>query len=88
MELDLIARRNLELCETMRTKEKTGTLLWVLDKTRTAMGSRLIRQWLEKPLYNPLQIVRRQQAVGALCDDLIARTALGDALKGCSTWSG
>ena len=81
MELDLIARRNLELCETMRTKEKTGTLLWVLDKTRTAMGSRLIRQWLEKPLYNPLQIVRRQQAVGALCDDLIARTALGDALK-------
>ena len=81
MELDLIARRNLELCETMRTKEKTGTLLWVLDKTRTAMGSRLIRQWLEKPLYNPLQIVRRQQAVGALYDDLIARTALGDALK-------
>ena len=81
MELDMIARRNLELCETMRTKEKTGTLLWVLDKTRTAMGSRLIRQWLEKPLYNPLQIVRRQQAVGALCDDVIARTALGDALK-------
>ena len=75
MELDLIARRNLELCETMRTKEKKGTLLWVLDHTRTAMGSRLIRQWLEKPLYNPLHIARRQQAVGALCDDVITRTA-------------
>ena len=81
MELDLIARRNLELCETMRTKEKKGTLLWVLDRTKTAMGSRLIRQWLEKPLYNPLHIVRRQQAVGALCDDVIARSALSDALK-------
>lgn len=81
MELDLNARRNLELCETMRTKEKRGTLLWVLDCTHTAMGSRLIRQWLEKPLHNPLHIVRRQQAVGALCDDVIARTALTDALK-------
>ena len=45
------------------------------------MGSRLIRQWIEKPLYNPLHIARRQQAVGALCDDVIARTALTDALK-------
>lgn len=81
MELDLIARRNLELCETMRTKEKKGTLLWVLDQTKTAMGSRLIRQWIEKPLYNPLHIVRRQQAVSALCDDMITRTALNDALK-------
>ena len=44
---------------------KKGTLLWVLDHTRTAMGSRLIRQWIEKPLYNPLHIARRQQAVGA-----------------------
>ncbi|NCB28714.1 MAG: DNA mismatch repair protein MutS, partial [Clostridia bacterium] len=53
MELDLTARRNLELCETMRTKEKKGSLLWVIDRTQTAMGSRLIRQWLEKPLLNP-----------------------------------
>ena len=53
----------------------------MLDHTRTAMGSRLIRQWIEKPLYNPLHIARRQQAVGALCDDVIARTALTDALK-------
>ena len=81
MELDLNARRNLELCETMRTKEKKGTLLWVLDQTHTAMGSRLIRQWIEKPLYNPLHITRRQQAVSALCDDVINRTALTDALR-------
>lgn len=81
MELDLIARRNLELCETMRTKEKKGTLLWVLDKTRTAMGARLLRQWIEKPLHNPLHIARRQQAVGALCDDVMARTSMADALK-------
>lgn len=81
MELDLIARRNLELCETMRTKEKKGTLLWVLDRTKTAMGARLMRQWIEKPLHNPLHINRRQQAVGALCDDVVARSALADALK-------
>lgn len=81
MEIDLIARRNLELCETMRTGEKSGTLLWVLDQTRTAMGSRLLRQWMERPLYNPLQIVRRQQAVSALCEDVIARSALTDALR-------
>lgn len=81
MELDLIARRNLELCETMRTKEKKGTLLWVLDRTKTAMGARLMRQWIEKPLHNPLHINRRQQAVGALCDDVVARSALSDALK-------
>lgn len=81
MELDLIARRNLELCETMRTQEKKGTLLWVLDRTKTAMGARLMRQWIEKPLHNPLHIGRRQQAVGALCDDVIARSALADELK-------
>ena len=45
------------------------------------MGSRLIRQWIEKPLYNPLHITRRQQAVSALCDDVINRTALTDALR-------
>lgn len=49
MELDLDARRNLELTETMRSKEKRGTLLWVLDKTHTAMGGRMLRSWLESP---------------------------------------
>ncbi|MBQ6568962.1 MAG: DNA mismatch repair protein MutS, partial [Clostridia bacterium] len=50
MTLDFAARRNLELCETMRTKEKKGSLLWVLDRTETPMGKRLIRTWLEHPL--------------------------------------
>lgn len=81
MELDLIARRNLELCETMRTQEKRGTLLWVLDRTKTAMGARLIRQWIEKPLRNPLHIERRQHAVSALFEDVIARGALVDELN-------
>lgn len=81
MELDLNARRNLELCETMRTKEKRGSLLWVIDRTKTAMGSRLIRQWLEKPLLNPLHIRKRQGAVGELAKDIILRSSLGDILK-------
>ena len=50
MELDLTARRNLELTATMRDKEKRGSLLWVLDRTKTAMGGRLLRSWLERPL--------------------------------------
>ena len=49
MELDLTARQTLELTETLRGKEKKGSLLWVLDKTRTAMGRRLIRGWMERP---------------------------------------
>ncbi|MFQ9473470.1 MAG: hypothetical protein ACLR0P_10200 [Oscillospiraceae bacterium] len=55
MELDLTARQTLELTETMRGKEKKGSLLWVLDKTRTAMGHRLIRGWLERPLLSPFR---------------------------------
>ncbi|HJG86112.1 DNA mismatch repair protein MutS [Pseudoflavonifractor capillosus] len=73
MELDLTARRTLELTETMRGKEKKGSLLWVLDKTRTAMGHRLIRTWLEQPLLSPVAINRRLEAVKALVDDPIAR---------------
>ena len=63
MELDLTARRTLELTETLRGKEKKGSLLWVLDKTRTAMGHRLIRAWLEQPLLSPVAINRRLSAV-------------------------
>ncbi len=73
MELDLTARRNLELTETMRSKEKKGSLLWVLDKTKTAMGHRLIRQWMEKPLLSPVAISRRLDAVKALADSPIIR---------------
>ncbi len=81
LELDLNARRNLELFETMRTKEKRGSLLWVLDHTKTAMGARMLRQWMSKPLRSPNQILQRQKAVGELKDDLVRRTALTDELR-------
>ena len=84
MELDLDARRNLELTETMRSKEKKGTLLWVLDKTHTAMGGRMIRSWLEKPLLDVNEINRRQRAVEELVDSTIVRGELSEALKDVS----
>ena len=71
----------LELTATMRGKEKKGSLLWVLDKTRTAMGGRLIRGWLERPLLSPVQISRRQQAVGDLVENSITRQELSAALR-------
>ena len=73
MRLDVTARRNLELLETMRSKERRGSLLGVLDCTKTAMGKRLIRQWIEQPLIHPAQITRRHNAVGELFDDLVLR---------------
>ena len=81
MELDLTARRNLELTETLRGKEKKGSLLWVLDKTRTAMGHRLIRAWLEQPLKSPVAIAARQEAVAALVDDTVAREEISLSLR-------
>ena len=66
MGLDFNARRNLELTETLRNKEKKGSLLWVLDRTKTAMGKRLIKTWLEQPLLSPARITRRQNAVEEL----------------------
>ena len=82
MELDLTARRNLELTETLRSKEKKGSLLWVLDKTRTAMGARCMRSWLERPLLNVNEINRRSTAVTALVDNTVAREELILALSG------
>ncbi len=81
MELDMDARRNLELTETLRGKEKKGTLLWVLDKTHTPMGGRLLRSWLEKPLLDASEITRRQNAVEELVKNTILRGDLEDALK-------
>ena len=81
MELDMDARRNLELTETMRAKEKKGTLLWVLDKTHTAMGGRMLRSWLEKPLLDVGEITRRHGAVQDLVDSVIIRGELEEALK-------
>ena len=80
MGLDLNARRNLELVETMRSKEKRGTLLWVMDKTRTAMGGRLLRSWMERPLLSPAQITRRLNATEELVKKTIDREELITAL--------
>ena len=82
MRLNLTARRNLELLETMRNKEKRGSLLWVLDRTRTPMGKRLIRGWLERPLLNPARIDRRLNAVEELTRDSILRDSLAEQLSG------
>ena len=82
MELDLTARRNLELTETLRGKEKKGSLLWVLDKTKTPMGARCLRSWLERPLLSVTAICRRNSAVAALVDNTIAREELTAAMTG------
>ena len=76
MSLDHNARRNLELFETLRSHEKKGSLVWVLDKTGTAMGARKLRQWMEKPLLSPAAIGRRLNAVNALVSDAMIRDSL------------
>ena len=81
VEMDVNTRRNLELCETMRTKEKRGSLLWVLDKTRTAPGARLLRKWLEHPLLNTAEIARRQGAVEELYNGYMLREEMSDLLS-------
>ncbi len=80
MKLDFSARRNLELTETLRNREKRGTLLWVLDKTKTAMGKRLLRSYLEQPLISPAAIIRRQNAVAYLTDSMQLRDELAEYL--------
>lgn len=82
MNLDINTRRNLELIETMRNKEKRGSLLWVLDKTKTAMGKRLIRNWIEQPLVSCASIIDRQNAVDELYSDTLKRLELINALSG------
>ncbi len=82
MELDLTARRNLELTATMRDKEKRGSLLWVLDRTRTAMGGRLLRSWLERPLLSVSAINKRLTSVEALVKSAMDREELIAALTG------
>ena len=82
MELDYTARRNLELTASLHGGEKKGSLLWVLDKTRTAMGARMLRQWIEKPLISVPQIVRRQNAVETLVGDFMLRDRMEKLLMG------
>ena len=78
--LDLSARRNLELTETLRTHEKKGSLLGVLDCTETAMGRRMLRTWLEQPLTNPKQIIDRLNAVELLTKQSVTMSDLRDLL--------
>lgn len=81
MDLDINTRRNLEITETMRDKTKRGSLLWVLDYTETSMGARLLKQWVEKPLINPLEINKRLYSVKELSDNIMLRDELAGVLS-------
>lgn len=81
MDMDINTRRNLELTETMRTGEKKGTLLWVLDRTKTAPGARLLRSWVEHPLLSPQEIMKRQGAVAELFGNYMLREDLSALLS-------
>ncbi len=81
MRIDAATRRNLELCETMREKKKKGTLLWVLDKTKTAMGARLLRTYVEQPLLKKAEIEKRLSAVETLYEDMMLREELREYLN-------
>ncbi len=81
MVLDSSTRRNLELCETLREKNKRGSLLWVLDKTKTAMGARLLRRYLEQPLIEKEEIMQRLDAVEELKNNAITREELREYLN-------
>lgn len=82
MDLGLTAQRNLELCETMRTKEKRGSLLWVLDKCVTSMGRRRLRAWVERPLMSHAKIVGRLNAVDELIKNSSVLWEIRESLKG------
>ncbi|MBR3861979.1 MAG: DNA mismatch repair protein MutS [Oscillospiraceae bacterium] len=81
MELDYTTLRSLELTASLRSGEKRGSLLWVLDRTKTPMGARLLRSWVERPLLNPGLIRRRLNAVAELTGDTVRRRELMLALK-------
>ena len=81
MILDGTTRRNLELCETLREKQKRGSLLWVLDKTKTAMGARMLRSFIEQPLVDPEEINRRLGAIEELNQNAIVREELREYLN-------
>ena len=81
MIIDSATHRNLELIETLREKQKKGSLLWVLDKTKTAMGARLMRNWIEQPLIEKKKITARQDAVEELYNDMITREEIREYLN-------
>lgn len=81
MIIDSSSRRNLELVETLREKQKRGSLLWVLDKTRTAMGARLLRTYVEQPLIEKAEIIKRQKLIEALNANEITRDEIREYLN-------
>ena len=81
MDIDINTRRNLEITETMRDKNKKGSLLWVLDHTETSMGARMLKQWVEKPLVNTIEINRRLESVNELVGDVMLRDELAEILS-------
>lgn len=82
MKLDISARRNLELTKSMMTGDKKHSLLWVVDKTKTAMGKRMIRSWIERPLMSVSKITKRQNAIGELADSPQKRDMIRSSLSG------
>lgn len=82
LEMDSSSRRSLEITENLADREKKGSLLWVLDKTRTSFGARLLRKWISMPLKDPARICARQDAVGELAGDYMLRQELSELLSG------
>ena len=81
MLLDISTRRNLELVETMREKNRRGSLLWVLDKTKTAMGARMLKKWIEQPLMDKAKIDMRLNSVEEFKDDIFMAEEVKDVLN-------
>lgn len=81
LRMDTYARRNLELTVSLRNQQKTGSLLWLIDRTKTAMGGRKLKQWLEKPLINQTEIEKRQDKVESLLNHYFERSDLAEALS-------
>ncbi|GKU82562.1 DNA mismatch repair protein MutS [Niallia sp. NCCP-28] len=81
MKIDYFSKRNLELTETIRSKGKKGSLLWLLDETKTAMGGRLLKQWIDRPLLNKQEINHRQSLVETMIGQYFERMELREKLK-------
>ena len=82
LRMDAVTVRNLEITETMHSRDKKNSLLGILDRTRTSMGARLLRKWLEMPLLNKELIEQRWDAVGEFKEKLLLKEELGDAWTG------
>ena len=81
MKIDYYSKRNFELTETIRSKGKKGSLLWLLDETKTAMGGRLLKQWIDRPLIDKRAIIERHELVETLIKAYFERQELREKLK-------